>query len=83
MNVIFSDEQNKLTSEMKALMEQAAAAALSMEFGEEIGAAGFAVEDARAELGVTVCFVVRGVVMRVTCARMSVRISVAVSRAES
>lgn len=54
MKIVFSDENNKLTPEMKALMEQAAVEALSMEFGEEIGAAGFAVKDTAAELGVTV-----------------------------
>ena len=45
MHIVYSDEYDKLTPEMMALMEQAADIALSDEFGDELGAAGFAVKD--------------------------------------
>ena len=54
MHIVYSDEYEKLTPDMKALMEQAADVALLDEFGEELEAAGFAVKDAEAELSVTV-----------------------------
>ncbi len=54
MNIVYSDEYDRLTPDTKTLMEQAADTALSDEFGKELGAAGFAVKDIRAELGVTV-----------------------------
>ena len=54
MQIVYSDESNKLTPEMKALMEKAADIALEREFGAELGAAGFSAADAAAELGVTV-----------------------------
>ncbi len=54
MFIVYSDEYDKLTPDMMALMEQAADVALSDEFGDELGAAGFAVTDTHAELSVTV-----------------------------
>lgn len=54
MHIVYSDEYERLTSDTMALMEQAADLALSDEFGDELGAAGFAVEEIRGELGVTV-----------------------------
>ena len=54
MNIVYSDEYDRLTPETKTLMEQAADVALSDEFGEELGAAGFAVNAINAELGVTI-----------------------------
>ena len=54
MHIVYSDEYDKLTPEMMALMEQAADVALSDEFGDELGAAGFAVKDTSTELSVTV-----------------------------
>jgi probable rRNA maturation factor len=54
MHIVYCDEYEKLTPEMKALMEQAADVALSDEFGDELGAAGFPVTDTEAELSVTV-----------------------------
>ena len=54
MNIVYSDELDKLTPEMWRLMEQAADAALASEFGEDLKAAGLDADAAGAELGVTI-----------------------------
>lgn len=54
MNIVFSDERDKLTPEMWRLMEQAGETALAFEFGEELAAAGIRLSDIEPELGVTV-----------------------------
>lgn len=54
MNIYYSDEEGRLTGEIKALMEKAAEAALSLEFGEVLSDAGISASEADAEVGVTV-----------------------------
>lgn len=54
MYIVYSDEYERLTPDTRELMEQAADAALSGEFGEELDAEGLSPGDIRAELGVTV-----------------------------
>ena len=54
MNIIFSDELDKLTPEMWKLMEQAAEVALETEFGDELRAAGSDSRSIEPELGVTI-----------------------------
>ena len=54
MEIYFCDEKNRLTEEMRSLMYQAALAALTLEFSQEGEAAVICVEDADAEIGVTV-----------------------------
>ena len=54
MEIYFCDEKNRLTEEMRSLMYQAALAALTLEFAQEGEAADLCVEDADAEIGVTV-----------------------------
>ena len=54
MEIYFCDEKNRLTEEMRSLMYQAALAALTLEFAQEGEAADICVEDADAEIGVTV-----------------------------
>ena len=54
MNLIFSDENEKLTSEICDLMQRAADAALDMEFGEDLKAEGLKSGDVKAEISVSV-----------------------------
>ena len=54
MNIVYSDENDRLTPEMWRLMEQAANTALDREFGEELRAAGVDPADIEPELGVTI-----------------------------
>ena len=54
MNIYYSDEENRLNEEIKALMEKAALRALSLEFAEDLDEAGLDAADADAEIGVTV-----------------------------
>ena len=54
MNIYYSDEENRLTPEIRELMQKAADEAIRFEFGDELAEAGLAVEELSAELGVTV-----------------------------
>ncbi|MBQ6314907.1 MAG: rRNA maturation RNase YbeY [Mogibacterium sp.] len=54
MVIFYSDESNKLTPEITALMEKAAVTALDMEFGEALREAGTSAEQCDAEISVTV-----------------------------
>ena len=54
MKIYYSDENNRLTNEIRSLMEQAATEAVGLEFGKDLEAAGMASKDADAEIGVTV-----------------------------
>ena len=54
MQIVFSDEFDRLTPELWKLMEQAADAAVETEFGSELRDEGIDPRDADAEIGVTV-----------------------------
>lgn len=54
MNIVYSDDNDRLTPEMWKLMEQAADAALETEFGDELRAAGTDTRSVEPELGVTI-----------------------------
>ena len=54
MKIYYSDDDNRLTNEIRSLMEQAAFKAVSLEFGKELEEAGLSPEDSDAEIGVTV-----------------------------
>ena len=54
MNLVFSDELDKLTPEMWKLMQQAAEAAFETEFGAELRAAGADPRVIGSEIGVTI-----------------------------
>jgi len=54
MKIYYSDDNNRLTSEIRSLMEQAALKAVDLEFGNDLKEAGMCPEDADAEIGVTV-----------------------------
>ena len=54
MKIYYSDDNNRLTHEIRSLMEQAANKAVGLEFGKDFEAAGMSPEDADAEVGVTV-----------------------------
>lgn len=54
MTIFYSDEDNRLTPEIRALMEKAAHEALILEFGDVLSGAGLDASSADAEIGVTV-----------------------------
>lgn len=54
MIIYYSDEEGRLTSEIKTLMEKAAVTAVRMEFGPQLEEAELSAEDADAEVSVTV-----------------------------
>lgn len=54
MQIVFSDENDRLTPEMWRLMEQAADEAVESEFGRELREAGIEPADIHAEAGVTI-----------------------------
>lgn len=54
MNIVYSDDNDRLTPETRKLMEQAAAAALETEFGAELRAAGSDPRSIQPEFGVTI-----------------------------
>ena len=54
MNIYYSDEDSRLTSEIKQLMNNAAERAFNMEFGDVFSAVGKSAADSDAEIGVTV-----------------------------
>lgn len=54
MNIYYSDEEIRLNDGIKALMEKAAEAAVSLEFGDVLQSAGLDASSADAEIGVTV-----------------------------
>lgn len=54
MTIFYSDEDNRLTPEIRALMEKAAHEALFLEFGDVLSGAGLDASSADAEIGVTV-----------------------------
>lgn len=54
MNIYFSDDDNRLNAEIKALMEKAAAVALTNEFGEQLSASGCDIAGLPVDLSVSV-----------------------------
>ena len=54
MNIIYSDENGRLTDEIRELMERAAAEAAELEFGEALRADDIDPAETEAEIGVTV-----------------------------
>ena len=54
MNIYYSDEEGRLDSEIKSLMEKAALKALSLEFPDVLEEKSMKPEDLDAEIGVTV-----------------------------
>lgn len=54
MNIYYSDEESRLNDGIKALMEKAAEAAVSLEFGDVFQSVGLDASSADAEIGVTV-----------------------------
>ena len=54
MNIYYSDEEGRLTEEIKSLMEKSAAKAVSLEFADDLAEAGIDAASADAEIGVTV-----------------------------
>ncbi len=54
MNIYYSDEDGRLTEEIKSLMEKSAARAVSLEFADDLAEAGMDAASADAEIGVTV-----------------------------
>ena len=54
MNIIYSDENDKLTPEIWNLMQKAAETGLEFEFGEELSDLGADASDTACEIGVTI-----------------------------
>lgn len=54
MKIYYSDDNNRLTPEIRSLMEKASLKAVGLEFGEDLKALGLCPEDTDAEIGVTV-----------------------------
>ena len=54
MTIYYSDEENRLTQEIRDLMEKAAFRAVSLEFDDVLGDAGSDAASIDAEIGVTV-----------------------------
>ena len=54
MIIYYSDEDGRLTDEIKELMQRAAVRAIGLEFGPQLSSAGISAEEADAEVSVTV-----------------------------